>query len=164
MSSSQESLVVEVRFEIEKDAEGYPKSRDAEALLCKPSNPECSLCVVASVPFYLRNVAYGDTVSTEESPSGALRFREVIERGGYSIYRILLHDTTRKDELIRKLLDLDVLLEHEGDLIAIAVPPAADSDAVVDYVIDGKRRGFWGAQDGYVFEDDPQGPASKPEQ
>jgi len=153
MSSSQESLLVEVRFEIEKDAEGYPKSRDAEALLCKPLNPECSVCVVASVPFYLRNVAYGDIVRTEESPSESLRFREVIQRGGYSIFRLLLHDPPTKDEVIRKLLDLDVLLEHEGDLIAIVVPPAADLRAVLDYVVEGKRKGLWGAQDGYVFED-----------
>jgi hypothetical protein len=153
MKSSQENLVVEVRFEIEKDAEGYPKSRDAEALLCRPLDPECSQCVVASVPFYLRNVAYGDTISTEENPPGCLQFKEVISRGGYSVYRILLHDSTKKDELITKLLDLDVLLEQDGDLIAIAVPPTADNDAIVDYIFKGKSAGLWGAQDGYVVEE-----------
>jgi Domain of unknown function (DUF4265) len=152
MSSSPETLVVEVRFEIEKNAEGYPKSREAEALLCKPLDPECSQCVVASVPFYLRNVAYGDTISTEEDPPNCLKFKAVVARGGYSIYRILLHDATKKDELIRKLLDLDVLLEQDGDLIAIAVPPPADTDAIVGYTLKGKREGFWGAQDGYVVE------------
>jgi hypothetical protein len=152
MNSSQETLFVEVRFEIEKDAEGYPKSRDAEALRCKPLNPECSLCVVASVPFYLHNVAYGDTISTADNLSGGLQFRETVERGGYSTYRILLHDPTKKDELIRELLDRGVLLEHEGNLIAIAIPPGADRDAIVSYLLEGKRKGFWGAQDGYVFE------------
>ena len=152
MSSPRESLVVEVRFEIEKDAEGYPKSRDSEALLCKPLDPECTRCVVASVPFYIRNVAYGDTVSTADNPSGYLQFGAIVKRGGYSVYRILLHDSTKKDALISKLLDFDVLLEQEGNLIAFAVPPAADSDAIVDYILEGKRKGFWGAQDGYVFE------------
>jgi uncharacterized protein DUF4265 len=152
MSSSEETLVVEVRFEIEKDAEGYPKSRDSEALLCKPLNPECSLCVVASVPFYLRNVAYGDTVSTEEDPPGYLQFKEVVERSKYSVYRILLHDSTKKDEVISKLLDFEVLLEQDGNLIAVAVPPEADSDGIVDYILEGKRNGLWGAQDGYIFE------------
>ena len=90
--------------------QGYPKPRDAEALLCKPLDPECSQCVVASVPFYLRNVAYGDTISTEENPPNCLRFKSVVARGGYGVYRILLHDATKKDELIRKLLDPDVLL------------------------------------------------------
>ena len=153
MSSSPEALVVEVRFEIEKDAEGYPKSRDAEALLCKPLDTECSLCVVASVPLYIRKVAYGDTISTEENPTGCLQFRDVVARGGYSVYRILLHDATKKDELISRLLDLDVLLEQDGDLIAIAVPPTADTDAIVEYILDGKRAGLWGAQDGHVAEE-----------
>ncbi len=152
MNSSQETLVVEVRFEIEKDSEGYPKSRDAEELLCKPLNPECSLCIVASIPFYLRNVAYGDTISTEEDPSGCLRFKDIVARGGYSVYRIFLHDSTKKDALISKLLDLDVLLERDGNLIAIAVPPTADTDSIVDYILKGKSEGFWGAQDGYVVE------------
>ena len=64
MAPARENLVVEVVFQIEKDAEGYPKSRNFEALLCKPLDAECSLCVVNSVPFYLRNVAYGDTIET----------------------------------------------------------------------------------------------------
>lgn len=150
MSSSQESLVVEVRFEIEKDAEGYPTSRDAEALLCKPLDPECLQCVVASVPFYLRNVAYGDTIRTQEDQSGRLRFKSVVARGGYSVYRMLLHDPTKKAEAVGKLLDLGVLLEQDGDLIAIAVPPIADTDSIVEYILAGKRAGFWGAQDGFL--------------
>jgi hypothetical protein len=101
--------VVEVWFPIEKDADGYPKSRDSEALLCKPLDPECTLCDVASVPFYLRNVAYGDTISTKDN-GGCLEFRAIVKRGGFSVYRILLHDSTRKDEWIRKFLEFDVLL------------------------------------------------------
>ena len=147
-----ESSVVEVKFGIEKDSTGYPKSRDAEALLCRPLDPECSQCAVASVPFYLRNVAYGDTISTEEDPSGCLQFKQIIARGGYSIYRILLHDSTKRDELITTLLDFDVLLEQDGDLIAIAAPPTANIDAIVDFILKGKSAGFWGAQDGYIAE------------
>src|SRR5579862_2511040 len=113
MSTAEETLVVEVIFPIEKDADGYPKSRDFEALLCKPLDAECSLCTVASVPFYLRNVAYGDTISTEEDPENVLRFKEVIRRSGHSVYRILLHDLSRKEELIGKLLDSDALVEQD---------------------------------------------------
>jgi len=150
MESSQEDLVVEVRFKIEKGAEGHPRSRDAEALLCKPLNQECSMCLVKSIPFYLRNVAYGDTVSTEEDSFGRLQFKEVIERGGYSIYRVLLRDSTNEEEVVQKLLDFDVLVEHEWNLISIAVPPSVDAEAVVDYILEGKTKGYWGAQDGYI--------------
>jgi len=120
--------------------------------LCKPLDSECRLCLVASVPFYLRNVAYGDTIRTQDNPSGYLEFSKLVKRGGFSIYRILLHDSSQKDKLITKLLEFDVLLEQDGDLVAIAVPPTADTDGIVDYLLDGKSKGLWGAQDGYLFE------------
>ncbi len=152
MNSSEENLVVEVRFEIEKDAEGYPKSRDYEALLCKPLNSDCSVCVVANVPFYLRDVAYGDTIRTKDDSSGSLRFGLIIRRSGYSVYRIFLHDATKKENLINQLLDFGALVEQDGDLIAFALPPDANADAVVDRVLEGKHEGWWGAQDGYIHE------------
>lgn len=151
-SQLEDPLVVEVRFSIEKDHEGYPSSRDSEALLCKPLDAECTECVVASVPFYLRNVAYGDTIKVEEGPTRCLEFKEILKRGGFSVYRILLHDSTKREVVITKLLEFDTLLEQSGDLIAIAVPPTANVDAIVDYLLDGKREGFWGTQDGYIFE------------
>jgi hypothetical protein len=46
----QDSLAVEVWFQIEKDSEGYPKSRDSEGLLCTPLDPECPLCRINIVP------------------------------------------------------------------------------------------------------------------
>lgn len=151
MSSSKEDLTVEVRFEIEKDADGYPKSRDAEALLCKPLNPECSTCVVQSVPFYLRDVAYGDTIRAIENVAGILEFSEIVNRGGYSVYRIFLHDLAQKEQAVNTLVKLGGLVEHDGKLIAIAAPASADS-AVLNYILAGKREGLWGAQDGYLFE------------
>ena len=151
-TSNESGLVVEVRFEIKKDWEGYPKSRDAEALLCKPLDPECSVCLVASIPFYLDNVAYGDTISTRNGPSGRLDFKKVIQHGGYSNYRILLHVSAKKAEVVAKLLEFGTLVEHEGDLIAAAVPPTADLDRIVDYILVGKARDWWGAQDGFIFE------------
>jgi hypothetical protein len=153
MSAVEETLVVEVVCPIEKDPNGYPKSRDFEALLCRPLDAECSECAVASVPFYVRNIAYGDTISTEEYPENILRFKKVIRRSGYSVYRILLHDSSKREELIRKLLDSDALVEQDGGLIAFAVPPTTNSDSLIDYVLKGKREGLWGAQDGYIFED-----------
>jgi len=150
-SSEEEQLVVEVTFKIDKDADGFPKSRDSEALLCKPLDAECSTCIVQSVPFYLRTVAYGDIISTQEDQSGALQFGKIVKRGGYSIYRVLLYDISQKDALISRLLDLGALLEQDGSLIALAVLPDANSSAIVDFILEGKQAGFWGAQDGYVF-------------
>ena len=150
--STQDDAVVEVRFEIVKDADGYPESRDAEALLCKPIDAECETCIVQSVPFFLKNVAYGDTISTTLDSERCLHFKVVTGRGGYSVYRLFLHDPSQKEALIRELLELDALVESQGNLVALAVPPTADSDALVDYILAGKDRGTWGAQDGYIYE------------
>jgi hypothetical protein len=154
MSTLTSDAAVEVWFQIEKDADGYPASRDSEGLLCLPLDAECTQCRIRSVPFYLKNVAYGDVVKTRENPSGYLEFAEVVKRGGSSVYRLLLHESAkaRKDEYIKALLDFDVLLEHDGDLIAIAAPPDADSDALVEYILQGKATDAWGAQDGYIFD------------
>jgi len=102
----------------------------------------------------LKNIAYGDLITTKKNPAGYLEYNDVIKRGGYSIYRLLLHDSERKSEWIAALLDFDVLLEHDKDLIAIAVPPDINSDSLVDYILDGKSHGWWGAQDGFIFGDD----------
>jgi hypothetical protein len=152
MNSTNDNLVVEVVFDIEKDAEGYPKSRDVEAVLCKPVDRECSTCVVDSIPFYLRNVAYGDTIKTKNDEAGNLAFAEIVKRGGYSVYRILLRDPAKKDEVIANLLELGALVEKDNNLIAIAVSPATNPDPIVDYIVEGKRKHFWGAQDGFIFE------------
>ncbi len=58
-TSTEDDFVVEVRFDIVKDADGYPESRNAEALLCKAIDPECKTCIVMSVPLFVKNLAYG---------------------------------------------------------------------------------------------------------
>lgn len=115
MSSSEEEIRLEVVFEIEKDANGFPKYRDYELLLCKPLDADCTQCVIASVPFYLNIVTFGDTISTRETPEGNLEFVEVVQRSGYSICRIYLHDQSKRDEFIAKMLSLDSLIEQNGD-------------------------------------------------
>ncbi len=152
MNPSEETLEVEVWFQIQKDPEGYPKSRDAEALRCKPIDPECTQCIVASIPFYLNDISYRDTIATVENPAGYLRFKEVLTRGGYSIYRIFLHDSSLADQLVTSVLEFDVLLEREGNLFAIAAPSTGNVDAIVDFLLKGEQDGSWGLQDGYIYE------------
>jgi len=144
--------VVEVWFPIEKDAEGYPKSRELEALLYNPLKPDCSICTVASIPFYVQAVAFGDTITTISKTRGQLDFAEIVSRSGYSTSRILLRSLAQSDDVLKKLLDFGVMIERVGNLVAIAAPPSGDADALVDYILDGKKRGLWGAQHGYIPE------------
>ena|ERR1017187_1251596 len=52
--------LVEVWFRIEKDGDGYPKTRSWEGML---SHRTKEGFVLESVPFYLKNVSRGDTVT-----------------------------------------------------------------------------------------------------
>lgn len=144
---------VAVVFKIEKNALGYPKSRDFEALFCRPLDEEATTCRIMSVPFFLKNVAYGDTIETEVDPeTDGLNFSRVLIRGGYSIYRIYLHDQSKKEALLEKLFSCDALVEITGNLLAFAVLDSNYSDALYNYIMEGKSLGYWGAQDGFIFE------------
>ncbi len=145
------NLVVEVWFNIRKDRDGFPKSRSREALLCKPENPECSICRIASVPFYLKEVSYGDQIATTTKELGVLEFDRVLARGGYSTCRILLHNSSSKQQVVGTLLEMDAVVEIEDDLIAVGIPHT-NADEIYDYIVQGKDSGMWGAQDGYLYD------------
>ena len=139
---------VEVWFKIKKDAEGFPKTRDWELLKCiKLGN----VYEVASVPLYLRDIAYGDRVSVIKTKEGRLEFQAVERRGGYSVFQLWLR-RGQKDVLptLKELVDLGLLVEWEGRLLAIAVPPEKDLDQIVSYIRAGKKSGRWGVQDGFA--------------
>jgi hypothetical protein len=145
-------MIAEVWFPIQKDEDGYPKSRDSEGLRCEITDERSGIAEVQSVPFYLKEVAYGDTIRIKNNPAGYREFDSVERRGGCSVYRLLLHDISRLDEVQEKLLDFGVFLERDDSLIAIAAPPDVDSDALVSYIIEGKQSGLWGSQDGYIAD------------
>lgn len=145
-------MIAEVWFSIEKDKDGYPKSRDSEGLRCELLNDESKTAEILSVPFYLKEVAYGDTIRIKKNPAGYREFDGILRRSGSSVYRLLLHDLSRLNEVQEKLLDFRVILERDDALIAIAAPPDVDLDALVEYIIEGKQSGIWGSQDGYVAD------------
>lgn len=142
--------LVEVWFKIKKDADGFPETRDWELLRCVQVG---NVCEVKSVPFYLKEVAYGDHVLVRKSKEGPSEFESVDSRGGYSVFRLLLRKTEENSlEVVKELVDLGLLVEWNGRLIAIAVPPAKNLDQIVSYLLAGKASGRWGVQDGFVFE------------
>ena len=145
-------MIVEVWFPIEKDEDGYPKSRDSEGLRCEVDNDHSETAEIMSVLFYLKNVAYGDTIRIKRNAAGYREFNGVLQRSGCSVYRLLLHDASHLAKVQQRLLDFNVFLERDDALIAIAAPTDVDSDALVDYILEGKRSGLWGSQDGYIAD------------
>ena len=141
--------LVEVWFKITHDAEGFPKTRDWEGLQCLQMG---NVYEVKSVPFYLKEVAYGDRVFVRKTEKGYLEFESVESRGGYSVFRLWLREEENPSEVVKELLALGLLVEREGRLIAVAVPPQKNLDHVVSYILAGKDSERWGAQDGFVVE------------
>ena len=142
--------LVKVRFKIKKDADGFPETRDWEDLNCVQNG---SVCEVRSIPFYLRDVAYGDKVRVRNEEDGNLEVDSFQSRGGYSVFRLWLRDEKENRlKVVKELVDLGLLVEWDGRLIALAVPPTRNLDEVISYIMAGKASGRWGAQDGFVFE------------
>lgn len=147
-------MIIETWFPVRKDSDGFPKSRDWEALRCEVDDAQSEIGQLQSIPFYLKEVAYGDWVRMKMTSGGHLEFDRVERRGGYSVYRILLLDDTRTDEVQKALLHFGVLLERDRNLnlFAIAVPPNIDSNPLHNYLDSAERLGLLSTQDGYVAD------------
>lgn len=142
----------EVWFAIEKDANGFPKTRDWEGLHCEVVSKKENFFKVKNVPFYLKDISYEDVIKAKLSPAGYLEFDCVIKRSGWSVYRLLLKNPSVLKTIVELSKAMGLQVEQDESLMALAVPPSADSDAVIDFILSGKKRGDWGAQDGFIFE------------
>ncbi len=140
----------EIWFRIKKDRDGFPRTRDWEGLRCVKKG---SGFQVESIPFYLNNVAFGDIVGAKVSGKGYWEFDSVIERSGYSVFRLLLRTDESPTMVVDELLRRGFLVERDDKLIALAVSPSSDLEAAVSYILAGKEQGRWGAQDGFVYEE-----------
>jgi len=155
MLKSRREYFVEIWFEIEKDADGYPKSTTWEALLARPT-ANIDRFVLESVPFYLRNVSRGDLVRAKMVPEEGghlFEFDGVIERGGHNTYRLLLpkRQSKKADSTVKELQSRGLTVEEEhGILLAVDVPPSVDQQAIDEYLVAECHAGRWDMQDGYL--------------
>lgn len=139
----------EVWFFIEKDEDGYPESRTWEGMWTRRINGNFE---ILSVPFYLKTVSRGDTVSA--SQDAFLKFTGVRDRGGHNTYRLLM-ESCSEDEVKAALVELRskglvVELNEAGILIAVDVPPSLDQQEIDAYLLSEKEAGRWQVQDGYL--------------
>jgi hypothetical protein len=144
-----DSELVEVWFKIEKDADGYPESKNWEGLLTRPEGD--GFCRLLSVPFYLKNVSRGDLVA---AASGRfLEFSRILERSGHNTYRLLLKEVPPSDlaRTVDELLKMGLAVEEEkGILLAVDVPPSANQAEVDSYLVAEAKSGRWEMQDGFL--------------
>jgi len=148
--STAENHVVEVWFHIEKDEDGYPESKDWEALLCS--------CLVSSdqfqvksIPFYVKGIAVADTVSATEAEEGYYKFDRIVSRGGHATYRLFVEKSAESVEQELEGLGCDVEKTAKGKLLAVDVPTDR-KDQVRDYLFEGRRLGRWEIQEASNIE------------
>lgn len=151
---------VEIWFPVQKDEEGYPKSKNWEQLLARPVLERDDYFQIESVPFFLKNISRGDIVKAntvenkEIQEEGAVfQFDSVVDRGGHNTYRLLLKKkhpddpgfTT--DELLKKGVAVE---ERDGDFFAVDVSPSIDQKEIDEYLLSESKAGRWEMQDGYL--------------
>jgi len=148
INGTNDSRLVEIWFEIEKDADGYPESKSWEGLLAKPEGQNFRLI---SVPFYLKNVSRGDLVAA--SSGQCFAFVRVLDRGGHNTYRLLLKHILPDDPAgtINELVAMGLAVEESnGILLAVDVPPSVNQSEIDSYLMAQEQLNRWEMQDGFL--------------
>ncbi|MGA9673516.1 MAG: DUF4265 domain-containing protein [Terracidiphilus sp.] len=139
-------ILDEIWFRIERDTDGYQENRTREAVLAERITGGY---VIASVPFFIKNVSVGDMVEVSEGKT--LAFKRVVRRGGHNTYRLLVQaDSGREiDETVVELLDLGLTVEPvTSRLIAVDVPPSVDQRQIDSYFVKESELGRWKMHEG----------------
>lgn len=141
----------EVYFRLQKDEDGYPP-KDWEGLKSERTDEE-NVYRIKSIPFFTKDVAYDDEVRTGTSEEGFCPvFESVQKRSGHSTIRLLIEQAEDRVALTEYFTSRGCLLEFNGRLVAIGIPESA-FDQISDYIGEGKDRGRWAAEDGYLVID-----------
>jgi len=150
---------VEIWFRIKKDRDGYPTSKSWEQLLARPLREGEEYFRIGSIPFFLKNVSYGDivkaktVVNSDIQDGETFEFDSVLDRGGHNTYRLLLKRKHPNDpeftenELVKKGLAVE---QEYGDFFAVDVPPTVDQNTIDAYLVAESESGRWELQDGYL--------------
>lgn len=138
-----------------KDEDDYPPT-EWEQLKAKPTDIE-GIYQLKNIPFFARGLASDDEVVTQIVAEGfSPVIKSIYKRSGFSTVRILITDEEDRQALINHFTKygcrLEFCREFKGH-VAIAIPK--DSfDEVYGYILKGKESGRWGAEDGFIAEDE----------
>jgi hypothetical protein len=144
---NSESHHVEVWFHIEKDEDGYPESKEWEALRCAClDSPE--LFRVESVPFFVKGVAVNDIVFATETAEHYYRYGRTVSKGGHSTYRLYVPDKAAGQFIQHELEEMGCTVEATagGSLIAVDAPPETNAQ-IRTYLFNGVRDQRWELQE-----------------
>lgn len=139
--SKEHETQKKILFKLEKDEDDYPPN-EWESLWATEIGS--GHYVIDNIPFFVRDVSCGDTVSVIEN-NGELFFDDVVEESLNSVLRVIAYDPDHISELRERLLSLkcESELSHIPNLIAVEVPAAADLDSVLKFLDEGEKDQLW---------------------
>ncbi len=100
-------------------------------------------------PFCAYGVSYHDIVSATPTPDGALHFCEIVERGGHSLYRVILGENATIGDFLGRWQPMEIAgCSYESnstpeDVFSIDVPPDVDVYFVYAVLEKGFDDGLW---------------------
>lgn len=113
-----------------------------EQLWCRQINE--NLFELCCIPFFLYDVALGDTVRT--SPQSGRRYvvSGVLDSAGRSVFRVHFEQSTlgNRDDVVARLTEMGALLEwSSGSLLAVDARDEAHGQEIADYLFDQENGG-----------------------
>lgn len=130
-----------VFFRLHKDEDGYPPD-DWETLWAY--EVEDGLYSLDNVPFFARDVSWGDVVSVERK-GDELHFKDVVIPSDHSVLRVIVFDQSKVSEAHNALqqLNCDTEQSHIPSLLTVDVPPLVDLKKVRAFLDKGEAEGRW---------------------
>jgi hypothetical protein len=141
---------VRISFELTQDEDGYPPAT-SETMWAVPLGQ--SRFRLDNIPFFVCGVSCYDIISARTQTEGPLKFERLIEFGGHSTVRVIVHDkptdgrslSDRVGDLRGRLRGLGCSseLSHIPRLFSIDVPPEVELAEVKRILDSGEKQDLW---------------------
>lgn len=133
---------VKIRFELDN---GLWHGSASETLWAEPTADRTRR--INNLPFLAFGISFNDIVQTEPSAEGIEEFTSVMQQGGHSTYRLIVHGTELPEDRLKQLADIGCLYEvgtiGRVLLVSVSVPPDTDIKSAYSMFEEGKSEGVW---------------------
>ena len=119
-------------------------ARELESMWAVPVNGGYK---IDNIPFYAREIALGDIVSTENDHDGMMRFKALVQASGHSTVRLWFAKGREQDvaHVRQRLRDMGCPSELSDlpRLIAVDVPPQVPYEQIREFLGEGEKSGLF---------------------